>query len=418
MKNIYRFNFFILFISVVFFFPAVTFAAENPFPSLSAAAAILMDQDTGTVLYSLNPDKKLPMASTTKVMTAVIALEEGKDKFGDRVVVSKKAGETEGSSYLREGETVLFGDLFKAALIVSSNEAAVAMAEYLCGSEDKFVELMNKRALELGMTNTHYVNSHGLYDENHYSSARDLVVLGRYVYQNCSLITETAYMGYPEAVVIKAEPRGEVTLKNKNKMLSIKIPGVPDAKGIGLKTGYVQKAGRCLISAAERDGLRLIAVVLGSTPEYFNESADILSYGFRNSYVVAADNTDIAGAKISIKNGKTDLLVGVDKILYVPKELASKDEKIIVRYEGKTPSAPILKGDVLPGDIVLLKGDDVLSRRSAVALSSVEVSYVKLWGKIVVAASLALVILIIGVRVYATTAKSTGKRRSSVEKES
>ena len=410
----YRLNYIIYIICLLLLSSIMLLGKDAP-PDFIAKSAILLDKDTATVLYEKNPDTRLPMASTTKIMTALVAYETGKDRFDELVTVSKKAGETEGSSYLKPNEKVLFGDLFKAALIVSSNEATVAMAEHLSGTEEAFVELMNARAKSLGMKNTHYVNSHGLFAQGHFSTARDLSILARYVYLNYPTIYETAQKGYTRPESIDALPRKNVVLQNRNKMLGIKIPGFPDAKGIGLKTGYVKEAGRCLVSAAENKGVTLIGVVLGSTQEYFNESARLMAYGFENYDFTLLSDAQMPAARVSVVNGNAKLLIGTDAPIYFPENMRSNTGEITVTYEGEKLKAPIEASAALPGRIVVKDGDTVLLERNAVAINSVKISLIAVILKWVLGVILGILGVVLIVRiVHGTVAKGAGKRRNSV----
>ena len=412
--NSYKISYTLHIVCLLLFFATALFGKEAPL-DLLAKSAILIDKDTGTALYEKNPDIRLPMASTTKVMTALVAYENGKDKFNEPVILSKKAGETRGSSYLKTNEKVLFGDLFKAALIVSSNEATVAMAEHISGSEEAFVELMNARAKSLGMKNTHYVNSHGLYAKEHYSTARDLAILARYVYLNYPAIYETARLGHGHPESIDALPRKNVVLQNKNKMLSIKIPGFPNAKGIGLKTGFVNEAGRCLVSAAENDGVMLIGVVLGSTTEYFNESAALMAYGFRNYDFTLVADSHVPAARISVTNGSAKLLIGTTAPIHLPAHINPTSGEITVTYEGEKLKAPIEANAALPGRIVIKDGDTVLLEQAAVAINSVKVSWIAVVLKWVLGVIFGILALILIVRIVnGAIAKNSGKRRNSV----
>ena len=242
-------------------------AAENIFPSVSAKSAILMSSD-GRVLYEKNPFLRLPMASTTKIMTAVVALENASPS--DNVTVTRESVGIEGSSvYLCEGEILTLLELLYALLLSSANDAASAIALHIGKSEESFVALMNKKAQELGLYDTHFENPHGLDHKDHYTTAYDLARLTAYALENES---------FSEIVSTrKKEIRGVGDtvryLVNHNRLLA-SYEGI-----LGVKTGFTKKSGRCLVTAARRDGLALIAVTL-SAPDDWNDHGKMLDYGF------------------------------------------------------------------------------------------------------------------------------------------
>lgn len=241
----------------VFLMLSLLCLSANAAPGDSAAAAVLLHADSGEVLYAHDGDKPLPMASTTKLMTALVVLEHC--PLSDRVTVSPNAAGVEGSSmYLRQGEELSVEELLYGLMLSSGNDAAVALAEHCAGSAGAFVELMNAKAEELGLENTHYVNPNGLHDEQHYTTALDLARLMRECLQNEDFcrISGTYY----------AKIAGR-SLQNHNKLLK-------SCKGVcSGKTGYTRAAGRCLVSACERDGLRLICVTLRDPCDWEDHAA-------------------------------------------------------------------------------------------------------------------------------------------------
>ena len=230
---------------------------------VSASAAILMDMDSGRVLYERNAGTRMLIASTTKIMTALVAIRDG--SLGDTVKVSREAAYTEGSSmYLKEGEKLTLETLLYGLLLCSGNDAAVAVAEHVGGSVEGFVERMNDTALELGMEDTSFANPNGLDDEAHYSTARDMAVLARAAVEDETLVR----IASTRTVTI-----GGRTMTNHNKLLSF-MDGC-----IGLKTGYTKAAGRTLVSCAERGGQRLIAVTLQDGNDWADHQS-LFDYGF------------------------------------------------------------------------------------------------------------------------------------------
>ena len=240
-------------------------------PALSAECAVLMDTHSGRLLFEKNPDKKMGMASTTKLMTALVALHLGDKDMP--ITIPREAVGVEGSSvYLVEGEVLTLYQLLLALLLSSANDAAVAIAVALSGDVAGFVEEMNAYAHRLGLTDTHFVNPHGLYNEEHYTTARELGIIAAEVLKNDTLreIAATKKATIPHDGI--ADKR---LLVNHNKLLS------SYSGAIGMKTGFTKKTGRCLVSAAERDGLTLIAVTLNA-PDDWRDHTALLDYGFEN----------------------------------------------------------------------------------------------------------------------------------------
>ncbi len=241
--------------------------------SLSAEASVLMDGYTGEVLLSTNADKRLPMASTTKIMTALIALERG--NIDEEFAIPAEAVGVEGSSvYLVEGERLTMKELVYALMLESANDAATAIAIIIAGSVPAFAELMNRRAEELGLDSTHFTNPHGLDNPEHYTTARDLAKLACFALKNEDFRTVVSTR---KRNISFKNGEGIRLLVNHNRMLR-NYDG-----SIGVKTGYTKKCGRCLVSAAERDGMRLVAVTLNA-PDDWRDHTAMLDWGFK-SYV-------------------------------------------------------------------------------------------------------------------------------------
>ncbi len=263
-----------LFFTLSFSAGAVRAEAENALPvlaadSLSAKSAILIDADSGKVLWEKNERQRMGMASTTKIMTALIAAEHC--DLQKEVRIPAGAVGVEGSSiYLVAGEVLTMEQLLYALLLASANDAAVAIALTVAGSVEAFADLMNQKAEEMGLHDTHFVNPNGLYDENHYTTAYDLAIISAYALRHPTLreIVST----YKKNIPLNGND-GTRVLVNHNKMLRL-------YKGaIGMKTGFTKMTGRTLVSAAERDGLRLIAVTLNA-PDDWNDHTRMLDYGF------------------------------------------------------------------------------------------------------------------------------------------
>lgn len=268
----------------------------------TAQSAVLLERSTRMVLYGSNAHKKLPMASTTKIMTALIAIENG--RLDDIVTVPKEAYGVEGSSmYLMLGEKVSLLDLLYGLMVNSGNDAAIAIAIHIGGNVEGFTELMNKRAEKLGLTNTHFVTPNGLHDKEHYTTAYDLAVIACEAMNN-EIFRQLASTSY------YTTQTGEVKryLKSKNKLLW-QYEG-----STGIKTGYTKAAGKCLVFSAERDGMETVGVVLNSA-DIFDDASKILDYGF-SSYkmsVLVSKGEVVAIAEVT--NGRKRLL-----------ELAAKED--------------------------------------------------------------------------------------------
>ena len=304
--------------------------------SLSAQSAVLMDAASGQVLYGKDEHLHLPMASTTKIMTALCAAELGEM---DRVIrIPAAAVGIEGSSvYLRTGEKLTLEQLLYALLLASANDAAAAIAISLCGSIEKFADCMNEKAAELGLKDTHFENPHGLDSEQHYTTAHDLALIARAALQHPTLrkIMATRSISIP----LDDEPCGR-TLVNHNKMLR------NYSGAIGVKTGFTKRSGRCLVSAAERDGLTLIAVTLHA-PDDWNDHARLLDAGF-----AAFENVVLCEA-----NGyKTTLPVTGGKEAYVVVNNGYAASLTLPRQRGAmlctVELARFLYADVARGEIV------------------------------------------------------------------
>lgn len=330
-----------------------------PGPPVSAQSAILMDADTGAILYERDAHARRPMASTTKIMTAILVLEHARPT--DVVVASKQASETPFTGlYLKPGERITVEDLLWAILLRSANDACVAAGEHVAGTEAKFVEMMNAKARELGLHDTHFVNPHGLHAPGHYSSAYDLAVMARYGLQ---------YPLFAEMVSRKRKriersiEKQDSVVVNKNRLLFRW-----DAAD-GIKTGYTRQAGHCLVASASKDGWRLIAVVLKSS-DCWSDSRALLEYGFRHYQRVLI-------ARRGAPLGTARVVGGVrETVRAVPaKDLAVVTPRgvqvaVQTQVSDGTARAPILRGDTL-GTLTLREDDRVLGRTLLVAANAV-----------------------------------------------
>lgn len=287
----------IIFIACLSFIPIVK--AEDTL-NLSSESAILIDSKSGKILYDKNKDEKLPMASMTKIMSMLLIMENidnGTLKYEDKVLISKNASSMGGSQvFLQAGEEYTVNDLLKCIAIASANDAVVAMAEKISGSTDAFVELMNNKAKELGLNNTHFANPHGLDNENHYSTAYDMARMAQELLKYEDILNYTSiYEDY------LTKPDGsQVWLVNTNRLVRF-YDGVD-----GLKTGYTTEAGYCLTATATKGDLRLISVVMksSSAEARSSDTSTLLTYGFNSFKNNIIYNKDKSLGKIKVEKGK------------------------------------------------------------------------------------------------------------------
>jgi len=314
--------------------------------AISAKSAILIDSDSGRVLYEHNAYEKLPMASTTKIMTGLLACESG--KLNDAVKVSAFASGTEGSSlWLKIGEKLTLENLTYGLMLKSGNDAAVAIAEYLGGSVDAFALLMNKRAREIGAVNTNFVNPHGLDAEGHYTTAYDLALIAREAMKNKKFSEIVSTKTY--SIPMQGE-KWDRALKNHNKLLW-NYDGCN-----GVKTGFTKKCGRCLVSSAERGGRELICVTLNA-PDDWKDHTYLLDYGFDNfeTEVVAKKGEYACNYVYDEKNNRSvKLSFGDDFIISVAENDVLKTEIIYEKI-----ILPAEKGNKAGSMIVYCNGEKI-----------------------------------------------------------
>lgn len=330
--------------------------AEEASLEVSAKAAILIDADSGRVLWSKNEKEQLSMASTTKIMTALLTLEQA--ALDDRcVTITEEMIRTEGSSmYLKAGDQLTLKALAAGMLIVSGNDAANSAAIALDGSMEQFAQRMNGRARELGMENSHFVTPSGLDDPEHYSCANDMALLAAAALKNPAFASIVSKKSMEVEFV---NPPKKQILTNHNKLLS-----QYDAC-IGVKTGFTTKSGRCLVSAAERDGVRLIAVTLNA-PDDWNDHKRLLDYGFEQMVCYPIDDSGLT-LSLSVTGGVTPTITacgvkGEDKVLI-------RGEEQQVKRVVEAPQflyAPVSQGQIV-GRVKYILGDRVLAETDLVA---------------------------------------------------
>ncbi len=318
-------------------------------PSLSAKSAIVICADNGKVIYGKNEKEPRPMASTTKIMTALLTLEAA-EKEDTNVTITDKMVPVDGSSmYLQVGQVLPLLSLAKGMLTVSGNDAANSAAIALCGSVDAFVALMNKKAKQIGMLDTIFETPSGLDKGDHHSTAYDMALLGAYALENQAFFDISSKKSVEVTFVKPDEIR---TLYNENRMLK-RYDGC-----IGIKTGFTRLAGRCLVSAAERNNTRLVAVTLDA-PDDWNDHEKLLDYGFSQIETVIFDNKDYA--ILPVVGGDTNEISAFvrDKIsISLPKGDKSKIKKIV-----EVPPflyAPLKQGQVV-GKVKYQVDDEVLA---------------------------------------------------------
>lgn len=334
-----------------------------PAPSVSADSFLLIDADTGKVIAERNSHEPKPPASLTKVMTGFIAaaeIESGRIAMDDEVLVSVNAWRTPGSRmFIQEGTAVTVSDLLHGIIVQSGNDASVALAEHIAGSEDAFAEMMNQQAEMLGMVNSQFRNSAGLPDEGHYSSAWDM-----------ALLTSEYIRRFPDNYAIYAKKSftyNDIEQPNRNRLLW------RDRSVDGVKTGYTEAAGYCLLASAERGGMRLISVVMGSDSgrTRVQESLELLSYGFRfyETKRLYQGGEPLKTAKVWY--GESDAVeLGLTEPVVVTLPRGHYDEVAVDMTVAKLMEAPLEAGAEL-GELRVSLGGEELHRAPLVALASV-----------------------------------------------
>ncbi len=337
---------------------------------VDAKAAILMEVNTGEIIYKLNEHERLAPASITKIMTMLLgveALNSGRISLNDKVIISNHASRMGGSQvYLEAGETQTVEDLFRAIAIRSANDASVALAEHIAGSEEIFVKMMNEKAKELGMENTHFANASGLPNENHYVSAYDVAIMSKELLKY-PIVNEwlTTYM---YDLKVGRNKNSIQTMVNTNRL-------VKEYEGTtGIKTGSTNEAGFCISASAKRGDLELIAVVLGSKTSQirFDEAKRMLDYGFANFESINIGKKGDIVATLPVEKGKlyeVDIMLERDSFVLLPKGESGNIEKDVVLPD--IIKSPMSAGDVVGELIIRLNGKEI-DRVNLVIKSEVE----------------------------------------------
>ena len=349
----------LIFLLIISLLPITNLQAIDNDITPNASGAILIDADSKQILYDKNADKKLFPASTTKIMTMIImfeAINNNKISFDDQVTTSKYAASMGGSQvYLEEGESMSLEDMFKSIAIASANDASVAVSEYIAGSTNKFVEMMNQKAKELNLKNTHFENVTGLHDNNHYTCPYDLAMMASYLIKigGDKLLSVTSlYDSY-----IREDTKQSFWLVNTNKLLKL-YDGVD-----GLKTGYTKEAGYCLVTTAKRDGQRLVGVVMKeSEPKTRNEEmCNLLDYGFNNykREIIYKKDSVIEKNVVDKMDNLTINVVCKEDIAYI--KAKANDQKYTTKIVYKDNLLPVKKGDIVATLTVLCDGKEITS---------------------------------------------------------
>ena len=340
------------------------FAQARPVPAppiIGATSYLMIDAKSGHELASLNPDAPIPPASLTKLMTTYVvfhAIEDGRIALEDEVTVSEKAWRMQGSRmFIEVGERVSVKNLLLGHIVQSGNDASVALAEHIAGSEAVFAEMMNQYAQQLGMTSSHFVNATGWPDDDHYSTARDLAILAR------ALIEE-----FPEHYkfhAIREFTWADITQPNRNRLLW------RDDSVDGLKTGHTEAAGYCLVASAERDGMRVISVVVGTASDKarIDGSQALINYGFRffETRLLYKAGEEIARARVW-KAADEYSPLGVMEDLYITVPRGAYDSLESVHNMPAVIEAPVATGQPL-GEIKVSLNDEILLQEQLRALS-------------------------------------------------
>ncbi|MFQ7522678.1 MAG: D-alanyl-D-alanine carboxypeptidase family protein [Terrisporobacter sp.] len=364
-----RFTSFLLALTIIVGQISIVFAdTKEAKLDISSKSAVLMDASTGKILYEKNSHEKLPPASVTKVMTMLLiceALESGKIKEDDDVQISEVASSMGGSQiFLESGEIQKVDTLLKSIAVASANDACVAMAEYVGGSVEEFVVLMNKRAKELGMNDTNFVNTNGLPVDNHYTSAYDIALMSKELLKHKKI---SKYLTTWMDEVVVGKKQAKIGISNTNKL-------VKHYQGAtGVKTGFTQQAKYCLSASALRNNTHLIAVTLcaETSPIRFKDATNLLNYGFANyeSVKICGANDKVTTVKFEKGEKENVDLVAKDDLSVLIKKGDKKDftKKVQIKEDLKLPIkkntelgvVKVYRGDELVGESKIINTEDI-----------------------------------------------------------
>ena len=327
----------------------------------TARSAVVMETTSKRLLFAKNENQKLPMASTTKIMTAITVIENCKN-LDEKFEVSKKAIGVPGTSlYLKEGDCYSARDLLYALMLISGNDASVALAERVAGSTSEFVTLMNNLAQKIGATSTHFANPHGLDADGHYTTASDLALITAYALENETFADIVATKNHK----ISNGNGQNRYLKNKNKLL-FSLDGC-----IGVKTGFTDDAGRCLVSAIEKNGLRLVCVVLNCVP-MFPESSQLLSECVETYQMCQLCDLYEIDKRIAVVDGRTEsVAIGTKGKFCYPLTKSEKENLRFVYKYPKSITAPLAKGAEI-GNVEIFLGNNLLFSEKIYTIETVK----------------------------------------------
>ena len=335
-----------------------------PAPQIKATSYILLDAQTNKVIVEYEADERNPPASLTKIMTTYLVeqmIQRGVVERSEQVPVSIKAWKAEGSKmFIREGTEVDLMDLLRGVVIQSGNDASIALAEFIAGDEASFAQMMNEQAEKLGMLNSNFLNSTGLPDEGHYSSARDM-----------ALLTKDMIKRFPEHYQLYSERSfkfNNIEQPNRNRLLRY------DRSVDGVKTGYTKAAGYCLVASAERNGMRLISVVMGTENDdsRVRESQKLLTYGFRNFETSTIyEESEIVKSAPLFYGVEEAISLGVSQNVSVTIPRGSYEKLEAQIKVPKIIEAPVRKGDVL-GELLLMMDEETIYKTSVISLENYE----------------------------------------------
>ena len=347
-------------------FPILSSASSlvPPPPQIKATSYILLDAQTNKVIVEYEADERNPPASLTKIMTTYLVeqmIQRGVVERSEQVPVSIKAWKAEGSKmFIREGTQVDLMDLLRGVVIQSGNDASIALAEFVAGDEASFAQMMNEQAEKLGMLNSNFLNSTGLPDEGHYSSARDM-----------ALLTKDMIKRFPEHYQLYSERSfkfNNIEQPNRNRLLRY------DRSVDGVKTGYTKAAGYCLVASAERNGMRLISVVMGAENDdsRVRESQKLLTYGFRNFETSTIyEESEIVKSAPLFYGVEEVISLGVSENVSVTIPRGSYEKLEAQIKVPKIIEAPVRKGDVL-GELLLMMDEETIYKTSVISLENYE----------------------------------------------
>lgn len=357
----------LIFIFCLFLFSIVN-AEEKEDLAPDAKSAIMIEASTGEILFQKNAYEKLPPASMTKMMSMLLIMEEidkGTLKWDEQITASEKASSMGGSQiFLKAGEKMSVTDMLKGIAIASGNDATVAMAERIAGSEENFVKKMNTKAKELGLKNTNFVNSTGLDTDNHYSSAYDMSLIAKELIKHEKILEfSSTYEDY-----LRKDTKSPFWLVNTNKL--VKFYSGAD----GLKTGFTKGAGYCLTATAKKDNMRLITVVMNE-PTAAKRSSDttkMLDYGY-NIYTVkniVDNNTKLKSVKVELGK-KTKANITSKETITILSKKTDEDRNITYKINISTIIAPVKKGDTI-GTIDIIENNKVISNIDATVTENID----------------------------------------------